>query len=223
MNVDHIDFERPERLGFPEFVFGEGKTTEQIAGILDKFQERKAPCLVTRLQPEKAEHLARQFPEAVTDPVARTLRLGDNQSPRGDGTVAIIAAGTSDAAVVAEADAVLRFLGTETRTFVDKGVAGIHRLMSSLPELQTADIVICVAGFEGALPSVLSGLVRQPVIGVPTSVGYGVAAGGTAALHAMLASCANGLTVVNIDNGFGAAIAARRILNLTSMKRSEDS
>ena len=214
MNTDHIDFDRHERLGFPEFVFGEGKSTEQIALILEKHQTRGVSCLVTRLQPEKAEALTLQFPEAVFDPLARTLRLGDNRPLAGDGTVAIIAAGTSDAPIVAEAEAVLRFLGTETLTFVDKGVAGIHRLMSSLPELKTADVVICVAGFEGALPSVLSGLVRQPVIGVPTSVGYGVAAGGITALHAMLASCANGLTVVNIDNGFGAAIAARRILNL---------
>jgi NCAIR mutase (PurE)-related protein len=219
MNADHIDFERPERLGFPEFVFGEGKTTDQIATILEKFQIRGEACLVTRLQPEKAEALTGRFPDAVFDDLARTLRLGENHPPQGDGTVAIIAAGTSDAPVVAEADNVLRFLGTETLTFVDKGVAGIHRLMSSLPELKTADVVICVAGFEGALPSVLSGLVRQPVIGVPTSVGYGVAEGGTTALHAMLASCANGLTVVNIDNGFGAAIAARRILNLLDAKR----
>jgi len=221
MNVDHIDFERPERLGFPEFVFGEGKSTDQIATILEKFQARGASCLVTRLQPEKAEALAAQFPDIVFDALSRTLRLGDNHAPTGGGTVAILAAGTSDAPVVAEADAVLRFLGTETLTFVDKGVAGIHRLMSSLPELKTADIVICVAGFEGALPSVLSGLVRQPVIGVPTSVGYGVATGGTTALHAMLASCANGLTVVNIDNGFGAAIAAQRILNLLRATRPD--
>lgn len=214
MNADHIDFERPERLGFPEFVFGEGKSTGQIASILEKFQERGASCLVTRLQAEKAQVLVGQFPDAVWDDLSRTLRLGENQAPVGGGSVAIIAAGTSDAPIVAEADTVLRFLGTETLVFVDKGVAGIHRLMSSLPELKTADVVICVAGFEGALPSVLSGLVRQPVIGVPTSVGYGVATGGTTALHAMLASCANGLTVVNIDNGFGAAIAARRILNL---------
>jgi len=223
MESDHIDFERPERLGFPEFVFGEAKSSEQIATILGKFQAGGAACLVTRLQPEKAEALAPRFPDAVWDELSRTFRLGENQPPRGDGTVAIIAAGTSDASVVAEADAVLRFLGTETATFVDKGVAGIHRLMSSLPELKTADVVICVAGFEGALPSVLSGLVRQPVIGVPTSVGYGVAAGGTTALHAMLASCANGLTVVNIDNGFGAAIAARRILNLGRTSGAETS
>ena len=115
--------------------------------------------------------------------------------------------------MVAEAAAVLTFLGMPIRTFVDKGVAGIHRLHAVMPDLATVDVVICIAGFEGALPSVLSGLVRQPIIGVPTSVGYGVAQGGTTALHAMLASCANGLTVVNIDNGFGAAIAAARILN----------
>ena len=221
MNADHIDFERPERLGFPEFVFGEGKSTEQITSILEKFQARGSACLVTRLQAEKAAVLTETFPAAVFDPLSRTLQLGDNHAPTNDGTVAIIAAGTSDAPVVAEAETVLRFLGTQTLTFVDKGVAGIHRLMSSLPELKTADVVICVAGFEGALPSVLSGLVRQPVIGVPTSVGYGVATGGTTALHAMLASCANGLTVVNIDNGFGAAIAAQRILNMCRMNRPE--
>jgi NCAIR mutase (PurE)-related protein len=223
MQADHIDFERTERLGFPEFVFGEGKTTEQIATILTKFQACGVSCLVTRLQPEKAEPLTASFPDAFHDALSRTLRLGKNHAPTGDGTVAIVAAGTSDATVVAEADIVLRFLGTETLTFVDKGVAGIHRMMSSLPELSAADVVICVAGFEGALPSVLSGLIRQPIIGVPTSVGYGVAVGGTTALHAMLASCANGLTVVNIDNGFGAAIAARRILNLGRGPRPETS
>lgn len=220
MNSDHIDFERAERLGFPEFVFGEGKSTAQIAEIFVQFQERGASCLVTRLQVEKAEPLAERFPDAVHDPLARTLRLGPPHPPTGDGLVAIVAAGTSDAPVVAEAEAVLTFLGTETRVLMDKGVAGIHRLLTSLPDLQQADVVICVAGFEGALPSVLSGLVSQPVIGVPTSVGYGVAQGGMAALHSMLSSCANGLTVVNIDNGFGAAIAARRILNLGRGDRS---
>lgn len=214
MNTDHIDFERNERLGFPEFVFGEGKSVDQIAAILEKFAARGVSCLVTRLQPEKATALLERFPDAVWDELSGTFRLGENEPPDGKGTVAVLAAGTSDAPVVAEADAVLRFLGTETLVLVDKGVAGIHRLMTSMPELEKADVVICVAGFEGALPSVLSGLVRQPVIGVPTSIGYGVAEGGTTALNAMLASCANGLTVVNIDNGFGAAIAARRILNL---------
>ena len=214
MNTDHIDFERQDRLGFPEFVFGEGKTIVQIAGILEKFREQGSSCLVTRLQEEKAGPLTGQFSDSRYDAVSRTLLFGENHPPTGEGIVAIIAAGTSDTPVVAEANAVLGFLGIETRTYVDKGVAGIHRLLSSLPELKESDVVICVAGFEGALPSVLSGLVSQPVIGVPTSIGYGVARGGTAALHSMLASCANGLTVVNIDNGFGAAIAAKRILGL---------
>jgi len=210
---DHdIDFQRQERLGFPEFVFGEGKTVEQIAHILEKFRERGVSCLVTRLQPEKGEVLADAHDDLDHDPVARTLQFGPDHPPADSGTVAVCAAGTSDAPVAAEAAKVLRFLGIETATFVDKGVAGIHRLMTALPELKAADVIICIAGFEGALPSVLSGLVHQPIIGVPTSVGYGVAAGGTTALHAMLASCANGLTVVNIDNGFGAAIAAARIL-----------
>jgi NCAIR mutase (PurE)-related protein len=216
MNDHDIDFERQDRLGFPEFVFGEGKTVAQLAAILDRHRAHGASCLVTRLQPEKGEALAAAHDDLDHDPLARTLRLGDDHPPAGTGSVAVCAAGTSDAPVVAEAAAVLRFLGIETTTFVDKGVAGIHRLMTSLPELRDADVVICVAGFEGALPSVLSGLVRQPIIGVPTSVGYGVAAGGTTALHAMLASCANGLTVVNIDNGFGAAIAAARILGRKS-------
>jgi pyridinium-3,5-biscarboxylic acid mononucleotide synthase len=223
MNTDHIDFERADRIGFPEFIFGEGKSSQQIAEILAQFQDRKTSCLVTRLQPEKAAALADEFPDSRYDSLARTLHLGPSHQPTGDGVVAIIAAGTSDAPVVAEAEAVLKFLGTETRVLMDKGVAGLHRLMSSLPELREADVVICVAGFEGALPSVLSGLVGQPVIGVPTSVGYGVAQGGTTALHAMLSSCANGLTVVNIDNGFGAAIAARRILNLGRNGRSGSS
>jgi len=210
---DHdIDFQRQGRLGFPEFVYGEGKTTQQIERILDQFRDRGASCLVTRLQPEKGEALARAHADLDHDPLAGTLQLGPGLPAAGQGSVAVCAAGTSDAPVAAEAAKVLRFLGIETATFVDKGVAGIHRLMTALPELKDADVVICIAGFEGALPSVLSGLVHQPIIGVPTSVGYGVAAGGTTALHAMLASCANGLTVVNIDNGFGAAIAAARIL-----------
>jgi NCAIR mutase (PurE)-related protein len=207
-----IDFQRRERLGFPEFIFGEGKTTEQIAGILQRHREQGASCLVTRCQPEKAAALTAAHGDLVHEEMARTLQLGPDLESDVAGTVAVCAAGTSDAPVVAEAVRVLRFLGIETESLVDKGVAGIHRLMTALPEMKSADVVICVAGFEGALPSVLSGLVDQPIIGVPTSVGYGVAAGGHTALNAMLSSCANGLTVVNIDNGFGAAIAAARIL-----------
>jgi len=210
MDQHHIDFDRESRLGFPEFVFGEGKTAAQIAAILETHRQRGAGCLVTRLQPEKAAELAAS--DCHYDPEARTLRLGDWPAEVDRGTVAVIAAGTSDMPVVAEILAVLRFLGLPSLPLLDKGVAGVHRLLGSMDEIHTADVVICVAGFEGALPSVLSGLVGQPIIGVPTSVGYGVATGGTTALHAMLASCASGLVVVNIDNGFGAAIAAARIL-----------
>ncbi len=212
---DHdIDFERDGRLGFPEFVFGESKTIEQIGAILDAYRVRGESCLVTRVDADRGATLAGTADDLRHDPASRSLVLGEERPPRDDGVVAIVAAGTSDVPVVAECAAVLRFLGLETRLHVDKGVAGVHRLMTSLEDIAEADVVICVAGFEGALPSVLSGLVGRPVIGVPTSVGYGVAEGGMAALHAMLASCASGLVVVNIDNGFGAAIAAARILNL---------
>ncbi len=213
MDTHSIDFDREDRLGFPEFVFGEAKTTEQISEILGVFRERKSPCLVTRLQAEKAAVLTAESDDCAYDPISRTLLAGDNLAAKNCGEVGIIAAGTSDTPVVAEAAAVLTFLGINNRIFIDKGVAGIHRLHAVMPDLAEVDVLICVAGFEGALPSVLSGLIRQPIIGVPTSVGYGVAAGGTTALHAMLSSCANGLTVVNIDNGFGAAIAAARILD----------
>jgi hypothetical protein len=210
---DHdLDFDRDRRLGFPEFVFGEAKSVDQLAAILDAHAAREEGCLVTRLQAEKAAALLASYPDAAYDPVARTLRLGAAHASTTAGSVAIVAAGTSDVPVVAEAAAVLDFLGVTVQRHVDKGVAGVHRALALLPDLARADVIICVAGFEGALPSVMTGLVRQPVIGVPTSVGYGVAAGGASALHAMLASCASGLTVVNIDNGFGAAIAAVRIL-----------
>jgi len=213
MKTHNIDFEREDRLGFPEFVFGEAKTVKQLTDILQVFQERGSSCLVTRLQESKGTILVDTVANCVYDPISRTLLCGENLPEKNCGTVGIIAAGTSDTPVVAEAATVLSFLGMPIKTYVDKGVAGIHRLHAVMPDLESVDVIICIAGFEGALPSVLSGLVRQPIIGVPTSVGYGVAEGGTTALHAMLASCANGLTVVNIDNGFGAAIAAARILN----------
>ncbi len=213
MKTHSIDFDREDRLGFPEFVYGEAKSVEQLTEILTVFAKRGSSCLVTRLQDEKAAALTAEFQDSVYDPVSQTLLYGDNLAAKNCGTVGIIAAGTSDTPIVAEAAQVLTFLGIPVKTFVDKGVAGIHRLHAVMPDLIAVDVIICIAGFEGALPSVLSGLVRQPIIGVPTSIGYGVAKGGTTALHAMLASCANGLTVVNIDNGFGAAIAAARILN----------
>ncbi len=212
MKSHDLDFGRQERTGIPEFVFGESKTVPQLVEILEAYAVQKTSCLVTRLQPEKGEGLLGRFPSGCYEIVAGTFRLGPNADLRKIGQVAVISAGTSDVPVVAEVSAVLSFLGIEHCTLVDKGVAGIHRLHDVMPELEKADVIICVAGFEGALPSVLSGLIGQPIIGVPTSVGYGVARGGVAALHAMLASCGSGVTVVNIDNGFGAAIAAARIL-----------
>jgi NCAIR mutase (PurE)-related protein len=210
--MDHhdIDFDRDRRLGFPEFIYGEAKSVEQLSAILAAHRERDMSCLVTRIQPEKAAALLAA--DTHHDALARTLRLGADRVAEVPGSVGIVAAGTSDAPVVAEIRSVLEFLGLDARLLVDKGVAGVHRALAAVDSIDDVDVVICVAGFEGALPSVLSGLVRLPIIGVPTSVGYGVATGGETALRAMLASCASGLTVVNIDNGFGAAIAAARII-----------
>lgn len=207
-----LDFGRGERVGVPEIIYGESKSAEQIAGILAAFAAREEACLVTRVSAEKAEGLAGAY-----DPVGRTLLFSDDAEGGGAsklrGNVTLVSAGTSDAPVVAEAQAVCRFIGLGTVVIQDVGVAGIHRLLERKADLDKADVILCFAGFEGALPSVVAGLVRAPVIGVPCSVGYGVAEGGKAALHAMLASCAGGLLTVNIDNGCGAALAAGRILD----------
>lgn len=203
-----LDFGRGERVGVPEIIYGESKSREQIAGILEAFAERGEACLVTRVSAEKAAGLAGAY-----DPVGRTLWFPNRETGVLRGNVTLVSAGTSDAPVVAEAQAVCRFIGLGTVVIQDVGVAGIHRLLERKADLDAADVVLCFAGFEGALPSVVAGLVRAPVIGVPCSVGYGVAEGGMAALHAMLASCAGGLLTVNIDNGCGAALAAGRILD----------
>lgn len=208
-----IDFEREKRQGFPEIVFGEAKEVRQVAEIIEEFRKRQKSCLVTRLQREKAEELLKVYHHSHYNEVARTLRVGGKSAVKFSSHVAIISAGSSDAPVVEEACEVLSYLGVAAKVYGDKGVAGIHRLFQVLEEVKEAAVVICVAGFEGAIASVVAGLVDRPVIGVPTSVGYGVAEGGKVALNAMLASCANGLTVVNIDNGYGAALSAYRIIN----------
>ena len=204
----HLDRERAERTGMPEIIYGESKSVAQLQAILRQLEGETA--LVTRLQADKAAQLPGDY-----DPVARCLMFGehaDTQNSEVLGPVGIVSAGTSDAPVAREALLTLQHLGVEARLIQDVGVAGLHRLLGRLPELSDCKVFICVAGFEGALPSVLTGLVKQPVIGVPTSVGYGVSVGGQAALSSMLASCAGGLLVVNIDNGCGAALAAARIL-----------
>jgi pyridinium-3,5-biscarboxylic acid mononucleotide synthase len=203
-----FDFTRRERLGFPEIVYGEAKSVDQLQRIVSECREKSHPILISRCQPEKAAALT----GGDYDPVARTWRWQNAPPPSRKGKVAVLSGGTADAPVVAECSNVLSFLGLHTQSFQDVGVASVQRFLKHLPELEAFDVLIVVAGFEGALASVVAGQCPQPVIGVPTSVGYGVAAQGVAALHAMLASCANGLMVMNVDNGVGAALAAGRIL-----------
>lgn len=207
-----LDSERETRLGFPEIIYGQHKSVEQLVEILELYLGQQKNMLVTRLQAEKVPLLQEAAPRARYNSEARTFSLVFDPPEVLRGTVGVVCAGTSDLPVVAEIEETLAFLGVPSKHFVDVGVAGIGRLFKVLPELKSFDVIVCAAGFEGALASVLGGLLPQPLIAVPTSVGYGVAEGGHAALNAMLSSCANGITVVNIDNGYGAALAAFRIL-----------
>ena len=203
-----LDFHRQERIGMPELIYGEAKSADQIKRIAAIHEQRKANMLVTRCSAEQIDGITGDY-----DAVARTFtRIHTAPTPL-HGLVAVVAAGSSDAPVAKECVNTLEILGCPYKDYLDCGVAGVHRLLKHSDELKQARIIICVAGFEGALASVIAGLFSQPIIGVPTSVGYGVAAGGHAALHAMLASCAGGVTTMNIDNGCGAAMAAHRILH----------
>lgn len=207
-NVDH---HRALRVGQPEVIYGSGKTSEQIVGIVRELHAKGHAALVTRVEPHKAEALASAFPEIALDAVARTAFLpGETATspPRTLGPIAVITAGTSDLPVAAEAVVTARAFGNEVLELNDVGVAGLHRLLARRELLYRASVLIVIAGMEGALASVIGGLVARPVIAVPTSVGYGASFGGLAALLSMLNSCASGVTVVNIDNGFGAAYAA---------------
>lgn len=207
-----IDHHRALRHGYPEVVYGAGKTPEQIAAIASRIAERGDGVLVTRLPPGAAERLGAAFSQIEINELARTAYLaGADEPPHGAGTVAVVTAGTSDLPVAEESAVTLRALGDCVSRITDVGVAGLHRVLGKRDELLSASVVIVVAGMDGALPSVIGGLVRAPVIAVPTSVGYGASFGGIAALLTMLNSCAAGVTVVNIDNGFGAAVAASRI------------
>jgi hypothetical protein len=207
-----IDHHRALRQGFPEVVFGEGKATEHLVAIASRIAERGEGLLVTRLPVEAAPLLAAQVPSLEINAIARTAYLAPARPvPPGKGTVLVVTAGTSDLPVAEEAAVTALALGNCVSRVVDVGVAGIHRLLARREELTGASVIIVVAGMDGALPSVIGGLVRVPVIAVPTSVGYGASFHGLAALLTMLNSCAAGITVVNIDNGFGAAVAASRI------------
>nr|WP_254939538.1 nickel pincer cofactor biosynthesis protein LarB [Cyanobium sp. Morenito 9A2] len=212
MGLAHLDLDRRRRLGLAEAIWGAHKSAEQIAAILERLQALGLPALVTRVDPEKAAAVLKLVPASRYHPDSRCLTQGPLEEPPGPVAVSILTGGTSDLEVAQEAALALRCSGVASRLLVDVGVAGLHRLLGRLEQLQGSRVLIACAGMEGALPTVLAGLVPQPVIGVPVSVGYGVSAGGQAALQGMLASCAPGLVVVNIDNGYGAAMAALRIL-----------
>ncbi len=206
-----VDLHRKLRQGYAEVIYGAGKTPEQIAGILRLMQEQgQGRVLITRLSVEKAEQLAKDFPLRYAAD-ARIGILGQIPEPDGLGTVVIATGGTSDLPVAEEAALTAEFLGSRVLRLYDVGVAGLHRTLAHLDELMQASVVIAIAGMEGALASVLGGLVDCPVIAVPTSVGYGASFGGLSALLSMLNSCASGVSVVNIDNGFGAGFLANRI------------
>ena len=207
-----IDQHRALRQGVPEVIFGSGKTPEQVEAIAARLAGRGDGFLATRIDAAVAERLGRRFPGVELNEVARTAYLpGDRPPPPGRGTVLVVTAGTSDLPVAEEAAVTLRASGDCVDRLTDVGVAGIHRVLAQRERLLGAAVIIVVAGMDGALASVVGGLVRTPVIAVPTSVGYGAAFGGLAPLLTMLNSCAAGVVVVNIDNGFGAAMAASRI------------
>ena len=197
-------------------IFAQGKTPQQVVGIAERLSAAGGSFLATRTDAEHRRALAERFPRALANELSRTVYLPKDPEPppSGRGTVLVVTAGTADLPVAEEAAVTARAFGNRVDRLTDVGVAGIHRVLSQTSVLRSAAVVIVVAGMEGALPSVVGGLVRVPVIAVPTSVGYGASFGGLAALLGMLNSCAAGITVVNIDNGFGAAAAASRINHL---------
>lgn len=205
-----IDRARAARTGVPEVVLGEWKTAEQIAAIVRGLAAGGRGALATRVDAAKAAVVCAALPTAVYHAVAHAVVLPPATAPASVGTIAIVCAGTSDLPVAEEAAVTAEFLGATVERHVDIGVAGLHRLLGRVDAIRRADAAVVVAGMEGALPSVMAGLVDVPLFAVPTSVGYGVGAGGLVALAAMLSSCAPGVAVVNIDNGFGAAVAAVR-------------
>jgi NCAIR mutase (PurE)-related protein len=209
-----VDTHRELRQGFPEVILGIGKTPAQIAAIASRIVARGQALLVTRAELEAYEAVRAVAPAVTYHPEARAITLAQGEIPRGRGTILIACAGTSDLHVAEEAAVTAELMGNTIDRLYDVGVAGIHRLLSEQNRIQTARVVIVVAGMEGALPSVVAGLVSVPVIAVPTSVGYGASFGGVAALLGMLNSCANGIATVNIDNGFGGAAMASLINHL---------
>jgi NCAIR mutase (PurE)-related protein len=206
-----VDTHRALRKGFPEVIFGAGKTPQQVLGIATKLLEREQNVLTTRITAEHARAVKKKFKHAVHHELARCITVEKTPLPKRPGTIAVICAGTSDLPVAEEAAVTAEIMGNRVERIHDVGVAGLHRILSRLETIQKANALVVVAGMEGALPSVVAGLVNRPVIAVPTSIGYGASFGGLAALLGMLNSCGSGVTVVNIDNGFGAGYAASQI------------
>lgn len=222
MGFAKLDTNRSLRQGFSEVVFGQSKEKEHLLSIIEKIYELEGEVLVTRVSEEKARYILSKLPLANYDKISRILTLRDKEKEK-EGNIAVCTAGTADIAVAEEAALSAEFFGTKVDRIYDVGVSGIHRLLSKLDRLNKANAVICIAGMEGALPSVVGGLVDVPVIAVPTSVGYGANFGGVSALLTMINSCANGISVVNIDNGYGAAYIATQInkLSVRGGKKSE--
>ncbi len=206
-----VDHGRAERQGFPEVIFGQGKTPDQIAGIFEKIIARSPNVLITRTTPEVFGQIRNIHTDAEWHEAARVIRVMRDTTDLGMGEITVCTAGTSDIPVAEEAALTAEAMGNRTTRIWDAGVAGIHRILGERERLQNSRVVVVVAGMEGALPSVIGGLVAVPVIGVPTSIGYGASFHGLAALLGMLNSCASNVTVVNIDNGFGAGFAASLI------------
>lgn len=207
-----VDTHRALRQGFPEVIMGEGKEARDLQTIIENLRENGNTILVTRVDPEKARAVRKRFPEMTYNERSRSLVLVEKEIKiRGKGTIMVVSAGTSDIPVAEEAALVCELMGNVTERLWDVGVAGIHRLMNHVDRLRSANVLVVAAGMEGALPSVIGGIVERPVVAVPTSVGYGAGFGGLSALLGMLNSCAAGVCVVNIDNGFGAGYVASLI------------
>ena len=214
MGFATIDTDRLRRTGMPEVIYAQGKTVEQVAQIAERMYTKGIDILATKANLEMFEAVKKVVPKAEFNAMAKTIMYKHKVTPLNKGYIAIVAAGTSDLPVAEEAVVTARFLNNNVETIYDVGVAGIHRLFNKLEVIQNARVIIAVAGMEGALASVIGGLVDKPVIGVPTSIGYGANFGGLSALLSMLNSCASGISVVNIDNGFGAACQATLINRL---------
>ena len=218
MNFDiSFDFQRRERLGFFEAIWGQDKSIDQLKRLSENVLSKNEVVFITRISSEKASNLLDLYDDARFYEEAKCLIIGENLNKLNTNRkIAIISGGTSDLSVTLEAQLALEIYGVNCKSFIDVGVAGLHRLISSLEEINEYDVLIVCAGMEGALPTVVGGLLGQPIIAVPVSVGYGVSKNGESALNSMLSSCSPGIAVMNIDNGYGAAMAALRIIKSIS-------